>query len=288
MKQDYLHSLFSSFSLWFDHTLLQNGGAFTNISGRLYNMADPGFSGAAVYSSPYKQWVYDSSVSGSQVPSGVYVNGSFITRGTSGMFFDFQNGRAIFPSGLNSYNVTAAYSSKEFNIYTTTRSDSDLIFETRFLVNPTIPQLLTGSTPDQIIAPAIFLKIKGFNNDPFSFGGQESSNVNLRAIMMADSEFNLNAVGAVFTDTVRSNFLILNNTPINRYLDIKSGYYNYVQTACSGFSPENLVFIDKVSFTRLAHETIATKYPDLYVGFIDINVSFARFPRGNPPINYLP
>src|ERR1700728_517916 len=131
MQADYLHSLFSSFAIWFDHTLCQNGSGFSNISGQLYNMTDPGYSGAAVYTSPFKQWIYDSSVSGAQVPSGVYVNNSFVPRGTSGMFFDFQNGRSIFPSGANNYNVTATYSSKDFNIYTTTRSDADLIFETR-------------------------------------------------------------------------------------------------------------------------------------------------------------
>ena len=52
------------------------------------------------YSSPHKQWVFDESVEGAQIPSGIYNNGEFIERGDNGLILDFDDGRVILDSFL--------------------------------------------------------------------------------------------------------------------------------------------------------------------------------------------
>ena len=65
MKPQYQHELMTSFMLWFDHELLQKGEAYSNQTGVLYYDNDSRLpSPYKAYSSPYKQWVNDSSITG--------------------------------------------------------------------------------------------------------------------------------------------------------------------------------------------------------------------------------
>ena len=41
MQRAFIHNLMSSFTLWFDHTLLEEGVAFKNVSSSLYASQDP-------------------------------------------------------------------------------------------------------------------------------------------------------------------------------------------------------------------------------------------------------
>jgi hypothetical protein len=279
MKRDFIHDLYSSFVVWFDHELLTVGEAFANQNTRLYKMTDDNLSTSYIFGSPYKQWVYDSSVPNAQIPSGVTYNGTFVPRNTSGLKLDFQNGRAVFASGNGNALVSGSYAVKDFNIYTTTKSDVELLFETRYLVNPVMPQVITGVPDDKLIAPCIFLKIKGFHNTQLSFGGQDSTEINLRAVILSDDEFKLNGVGNIFVDTNQRNFLIMTGTPLNRYNDIKNGYYSYTGSVCSSFTSENLAYIEHVSFTKFNQSQVAERFPDLYVGFLDFKIQMHRFPR---------
>ena len=40
MKPQYQHDLMTSFMLWFDHTLIEKGEAYSNKTGQLYYMED--------------------------------------------------------------------------------------------------------------------------------------------------------------------------------------------------------------------------------------------------------
>jgi hypothetical protein len=279
MKRDFIHDLYSSFTLWFDHELLTKGEAFSNTTSKLYKVTDDNFEAYNVYGSPFKQWVYDSSVPGVQIPSGVMVNGSFKARGVSGLVLDFQNGRAIFASGQNNWNVTGSYSVKDFNIYTTTKSDVELLVETKYLVNPAMPQVVTGLPSDKLVAPCVFLKVKGFRNEPFAFGGQDNTVVNIRAVILSDDEFKLNGVGNIFVDAAQRSFIVMTGTPLNRYNDIKNGYYNYTGSVNSSFAIENLAYLETVSFTKLNQPAVPNRFPDLFIGFLDFSINLPRYPR---------
>lgn len=279
MKRDFIHDLNTSFALWFDHRLLSEGEAFSNQTTKLYKMSDANLSEPYIFGSPFKQWVYDSSVSGAQIPSGVYVNGNFVNRGVSGLKLDFQNGRAIFSSGNANLNVTGSYSIKDFNIYTTTKSDVELLFETRYSINPTMPQVATGVLNDKLVAPCIFLKIKGFHNSQLAFGGLDCTYVDIRAVILSDDEFKLNGVGNLFVDANHLHFLVMTGSPLNRYNDIKYGYYNYTGNVSNSFTSPNLAYIENVSFTKFNQSAVSDKFPDLYIGFLDFRIQMHRFPH---------
>lgn len=280
MKTDFIQDLHSSFAIWFDHTLLQEGEAFTNVSGSLYPTTSQSLPNYKILGSTYKQWVYDSSVSGVSVPSSVSINGNTLNRGQSGISFDFQNGRVISPS-LNATNITGAtcnYSAKDFNIYTTNSSDYELIFENRYMINPTYPQVATGVPEDKLIAPCIFLKIKQFSNKPFTFGGNDMTTVNMRAVIISDDEFKLRGVGNIFVDRKNTYMPIITGTPINRLGDIKNGSYNYTDIVASQLS-NNLAYISECVYTRFSQASVAEKQPNMHLGFLDFNLEISRWPR---------
>ncbi len=132
MKASFLNNLMSSFYLWLDHKILNDGEAFINYSGSLYEDYDPNYDGiSSIYSSPFRQWVYDSSIIGANIPSGVTLNNNtFLPRGTSGLSLDFNKGRVIFDSNLvANKNLSANFAFKEFNLYYTNEKDEQLLFE---------------------------------------------------------------------------------------------------------------------------------------------------------------
>lgn len=115
MKQTFSHTLLGSFYLWFDHYLLSTGEAFSNETTIFYPSTDASLPGYVTYASPYKQLVYDSSIPGANVLSGVApINTEqFIGRGTSGLMFDYQNGRIFSNLAVSGelYNyITGSYS----------------------------------------------------------------------------------------------------------------------------------------------------------------------------------
>ena len=66
MKAQFDNTVMSSFYLWFDHTLLTKGEAFTNFSSFFYE-ADDMYQGYNAYGAPFKQLVSDTSVTGATV-----------------------------------------------------------------------------------------------------------------------------------------------------------------------------------------------------------------------------
>ena len=46
------------------------------------------------------------------------------------------------------------------------------------------------------------------NNEPFAFGGQDTTKISVRAIVIADSQFEIDAIGSLFRDE-RHNYVPL-------------------------------------------------------------------------------
>lgn len=122
MKEIYDHKLTASFLLWFDNYLLNKGQAYTNENEFFYPSIDDSLPGFAIYASPYKQIVYDSSVIGANIMSGVYpINSNvFLERGQSGIKIDYSNGRVFADTAITGelYDyVTGNYGSSPTYIY---------------------------------------------------------------------------------------------------------------------------------------------------------------------------
>lgn len=285
MKASYLNNLTSSFYLWMDHEILSKGEGFINYSGQLYSTYDPTFEGmSSVYSSPFKQWVYDSSISGANVPTGIYNNGSLMTKGTNGLSIDYNNGRVIFNGNIvNNNNLTVNYSIKEFNIYFTDQKEDKLLFENAYSVRPKFTQVMSGLSYEEIPYPCIFIKVRSSENTPFSFGGQDQTENMIRCIVLAKDSYSMDSVLSVLNDSSKKVFPVLNpnSLPFNYLGDFKTGNsFNYINL-CNSQPTSNLAYIDSVTVSKLDENTNMYVNKKVIMAIVDFDIYSVRYPRNN-------
>jgi hypothetical protein len=265
-----------------DHEISSRGQAYTNYSGSFYEV-DSLVNGFYTYGLPFKQIVADKSISGANVISGVYLNGVFTSPGTSGFSGINPNvGYAFFSSDPGTTGVSGAYSVKDFNIYLTSLAEEQLIFETKFEVNPKVTQNPTGIATSALTYPAVFLKNNGGQNKPFALGGQDETIFQVRAIIMADNLFSLDAVCAILRDTARKNIPLIsqNNMPFDNYGIIKNNNYNY-NTLISNIYYPNLIYIKSVNVSKIIpfRYEYANVNPEIFSAFVDFELSDIRYPH---------
>lgn len=289
MIPQFQHKLASSFTLWFDNYLLTKGQAYTNTTGRFYYYQDERLPTTyKVFGSPYKQWVSDYSISGATIPSGVFVNGLFSGRATgasnstSARILDFENGRALISGAATGAVVTGSFAVKDFNIYYTNENEEDLLVENKFIPQSQIGTNLspTYAQPYDQVVPAIYICNAAFENKPFAFGGMDQTVTNLNAVVIAENPYQLDGVLSIFADS-RNECIVdipFDNYPFTEYGDLKSGYYNY-QNLKNQYINNNKYFIDKVKTSKMSDKPRKSLVNDLYVGFIDFDVSIMRYPR---------
>ena len=267
--------------LWFDNYLLRKGQAFSNQTGRFYNYSDDRLdSRYKAFGSPYKQWVTDSSIVGANIPSGVFVNGSFSGR-SNNLMLDFDNGRALISGVANSASVSGSFAVKDFNIYFTNDGEEDLIVDRKFISNPrTYSASNSHIQPYDQVVPAIFISSQSMKNDPFAFGGEDTTKISMKAVILAENPYQLDGVLSIFADS--NNEVIANipfsGNPITEYGDIKNGYYSY-QNLKTQNSSNQLFFVEEVETSKLTDKARKSLANDLYIGFIDFEIHQQRMPR---------
>jgi hypothetical protein len=278
MKPQYQHNITTSFALWLDHHLLDKGEAYTNKTGKLYYYSDPRVSSTyKVFGSPHKQWVFDSSITGATIPSGVYVSGVFKNR-NNGVVLDFINGRALVSGTTTGVNVTGSYSVKDFNIYLSNENEEDLILENNIEANSKFPQTGTYIAPYDESFPAIYVLSDGNKNTPFAFGGEDETRSLMRAVVFAESSYQLDGVLSLFSDSTQKVFKLKDFTdfPITEYGDIKSGTYSFDDYYTNPDITTEL-YIDDVTASKLRDRSkLGSK---AYVGFLDFEIIKYRYPR---------
>jgi len=226
MKVAYQHEVTTSFVLWFDHFLLSKGEAFKNLTSTFYPQVDARLPNNVIYASPHKQWVTDSSIAGATIPNGVYNDGVFVPRGTSGLKLDFENGRAILNSGFSSSaNITGTFALKDFNIYVTDQNEEDLIIESNHKINSRFFRENAGIPPYDQVVPAIFISNDGSKNNPFAFGGEDKTTTYFKAAVIAENLYTLDGVLSIFNDSSRTIFskIDFEDHPMNEFGDFKNG-----------------------------------------------------------------
>lgn len=269
-----------------DHEMLFKGSAYSNVSGSLYTSSDPDLKGCSLYASPYRQFVSDLSIVGANVPSGIYINNSYLAKGTSGLFIDYGMGRAGTTSSTSFTNVTCSYAYKDYNVYYAESQDETLIFETKYPVRPDDFRGNTSNTPvtfDSTPYPAIFIKTQWGDNVPFAFGGQDESYVEFRCVFLADSAYLLDAGLSIATDSARKYFPLLfpSDMPFNRYGDLKDGSnFNY-KSLCAKYSATGNLWpmIDSVKISKFAPSVNKVIGGNVFGGFADFMIKYVRSPR---------
>lgn len=274
--------------MWFDNYLLTKGQAYTNTTGKLYYYSDERLpSTYKVFGSPMKQWVSDYSIAGATIPSGVYVNGTFQGRATgasnttSSNIIDFDNGRVLLSGIATGATVTGSFAVKDFNIYYSNDTEEDLIIEKKFSINSRsigTDQPITYIPPYDQVVPAIFISNAYSQNEPFAFGGENLTVTKINALVIAENPYELDGVLSIFADSFNQTIVNVpfSNAPYTEYGDLKSGYYNYQDIKNQNISQQKF-YIERVVTSKLSDKPRRALVNDLYVGFIDFDVSIARY-----------
>lgn len=279
MIEQFQHKLTNSLFLWFDNYLLTKGQAYTNTTGTFYYYDDDRLdSRYKVFGSSYKQWVNDSSITGAIIPSGVYVNNSFLGR-SNGVSLDFENGRALI-SGVNkNSSVTGSFSVKDFNIYFSNETEEDIIVENKYEINSrNLNFKQSYIMPYDQVVPAIFLSTEGVENRGFAFGGMEETTIRAKAVVLAENSFQLDGVLSIFADSRNEVFasIPMSSHPINEIGDLKNSIYSYNELKNQFFDNQNF-YINNASTSKLTDKARKSLANDLYVGFIDFEIQQHRY-----------
>lgn len=284
MKASFGNKTLSSLLLWFDHTLCDKGQAYTNVGSLFYKTANY-YTGLQTYTAPYKGFVADSSVSGANILSGVYLNNIYTPLGTSGFTgCNYELGQIYF-TGLLPSNIPVSgnYALKEFNVRLTSISEEKLLFETKYSLRNKTPQIPTGIQPENITYPVIYLKRENSHSEPFAFGGLDKTHQKVTAIVLAASQFSADAVCSLFEDRVRTYVPLIEQSemPYNAFGGLNSGVYNYTgQVAAKPNSSQ--MFIDSaasMSIQGSAHRDLYDLNPGVFVSVIELDTIAIRDPR---------
>jgi hypothetical protein len=311
MRPQFQHEATTSFALWLDNYLLRHGEAFTNKIGNLYYSEDPRIpsypedpiNGLASYNSEYKQWVYNNDVNDAAIPSGVYIDSGdgyeFCHRGHSGLMFDFDNGRILlegryFGQNYDKLKVKTEFAVKDFNIYLADDTEENLIIQNKYNNNSrTIPDYGagTGLPPYEQVTPAAFVSMENVSNSPFAFGGEDLTRLNLRVVLFTESLYHLDGLMSLCSDSYNLGIRNIgyDDYPLNEYGDTKDYYFSYCQTVKDCQHPSSLMYIENVRSSKISERVTKTNNPNLYLGFVDFEVSQARFTRAeNRPKKPIP
>lgn len=285
MKPQYQHEVLTSFMLWFDNHLLTKGEAYSNKTGTLYYFDDSRLpSSYKVYASPYKQWVTDSSVTGSTDPT---IPTGFMGSGRNdGVIFDFENGRIIDTSNTfgESGTITGTFAVKDFNVYVSDETEEDLILESKFILNSRYNDSETGIKPYDKVVPAIFVNTEGVQNVPYAFGGEDETRTSVKAVVLAENNYQLDGVLSIFSDATKSFVtpVPFSGHPSTEYGDLKTDFTGngfYYTGLIEAYSTLNPYYIEDVIVSKLSEREKPQQLGEVKVGFIDFDLRQARFPR---------
>ena len=276
MKTQFTHTVNNSLKLFIEHEILNKGAAYRNVSGQLYYAYDPRIPNSGTYSNPYGQCVYDSSINGANIISGVWVGNTYLNRGQSGLVIDY-GGRVILPFKTDQ-KITANYAVKDFNTYTTYQADNKLIYNGKMRFRPQYNIAKSGLPPIAEVAPCIYIRSTNAHNVPFALGGEDESIYNYRLIAMAENEYMMDGLSSIIQDMNKKVIQILPNAPFNRYGDLSSGSYNYLNDVGANHDTNQYLYID-CSFDRFQAEIQNELDLNIFIGMSDLSLTIARFPR---------
>jgi hypothetical protein len=282
MKPTYQHQLLTSFYLWFDHFLLSKAQAFKNFETDFYYYADERIQNKRVFGSPYKQWVYDKSITNATTPT-ISGGAGALSAGTSGMIFDYENGRVLFDSDVaTGAAISGAYSVKNFNTYVSNQNEESLIIEGKYKLNARYTRQLTNVAPYDEVVPAVFLSTTDTTNQPFALGGQDNTITHISAVAFAENTYQLDGILSTFADASKEVFygIPYTGSPLDEYGAVKSSYpdgYNY--TNVSNDYSSDIAVIQNTTVSKISDRMDKFIPIPLYVGFIDFEINKYRFPR---------
>jgi hypothetical protein len=143
-------------------------------------------------------------------------------------------------------------------------------------LRPKTTQTVTGLSLESKTYPAIFIKDNGGRNEPFAFGGLDNTIMEVRAIILADSAFNLDAVCSIMKDCNTAKVALMEHSdfPFNAF-GACTGSYNYETLAAS---KTDSFFIEGVSISKTVpnRADYDNMNPGVFSAFADFELSNVR------------
>ena len=223
------NKILSTFLLTIDNKILSKGQAFINYSSYFYPVANSYFYGKYAYTCPFKSLCNDTSISGANVLSGVYLNGNYVSIGQSGLSaINHYQGAIYFnnPLPINTI-ISGNYAIKDFTIEITDEPEYKLLFETKYTPSFKYNQTVSGLDLDVKTFPIIFLRTKNDDDEPFALGGIENKKKIIRAVVVADTEYQRMAVCNILKDMMYSPLFLIHSVPFDTMGNITGINYNF-------------------------------------------------------------
>jgi len=271
----------TSFYLFLNNSLQNGAQAYTNMTGLLYPMNTKGSQNGYVWAAPQKGWIYDSSVSGACIPSGVYTtSGQFLTR-ASGIVIDFNNGRVISPYNWGPL-LSGGYSVPNYNLYISDESTTNFWLDQVFNSNPNVAYKATGAPDTPFFAPCIILTNANDRNDPFAFGGLDQTRNTIRTYIISNNGFNQEGAQSWIRDLARTYFALapFGAAPlIVPSGDIKGSDFNYQTGICQTYGLTPGVYIEAIHGFKLSQR--ASDTVTFQASVMEVDTNTLRQPRAN-------
>ena len=232
---------------------------------------------------PFLELGYDSSINGSTVMTGVYLNNTFITTGQSGFVdISYTMGQVYFSQPVN-YPVSGSYSIKQIDVALTNEAEAVILFKNAYQLKPKFIQQATGVALNTVPYPVIFIKDDGGLNKPAALGGAQFTTSYIRIIPVVDSLFTLNAIESILKDTNNSLIALFNvdDMPFDALGGLNSGVFNYTGVANQKILEQSYIYIKSVMvarYNRAFEADVKLLNPDIYTNFIDLEVEQMRWP----------
>jgi hypothetical protein len=277
----YENLLTSSFLLWIDHNILQKGSGFVNTNSQFYPTKNT-LNGVYTYAAPFNQFIADSSISGVNVITGIYVGSTFTGKG-QGLLVDINYERGhIYLNSQTSQIISGYYAIKDFNISLANVPERKLLFETQFNLRPKVGQTMTGAQLDGLSYPCILVKNAGGSNQPFAFGGLDETYTNMSLFIYADSEFLIDSVISLTKDLYHSYvpFLTQNQMPFNISGGFKNNNYNYDSLVLNKIANSSGIFVKNIDinkFNNIDRSQSLNLNPDCFFATVDFELCYPRF-----------
>ena len=281
MKPQFENLATSSFLLWMNNYVGNKGVCYTNTNSLFYP-SNIVFNGLYTYASPFNQFVYDSSINGAIIPTGVYINNSFIGIGQSGLVdIDCNRGRVYFSNRVNGV-ISGSYAIKDFNISLVNVTEEKLLFDTKFSARTEVNEIYTGAAQDGISFPVLFIKNAGTTQQGYAFGGLLESRTTMGVFIFADSQYLLDGIVSMLKDATNLYVPLLsqNEMPFNPWGGTSGISYNYTGVTALKNSNGSGMYINRVDaqkFDYILHSRIQNLNPECYFALVDIELLYVAY-----------
>jgi hypothetical protein len=176
---------------------------------------------------------------------------------------------------------SGVFSRKEFNVYSTNESNFSFVLDSVMGNNKNIDHPETGIDPYVYAAPLCLISFSTSANSPFSFGGQDRTDVTARVLTVAKDRWQMDGLMSIFRDSnnLKVPLIPSSGSPLDFYGDLKYDY-NYHTLYDQYCNDGTALFIDKVVTSKISEKKNGNS--TFFVSSLEFQLQSFRYPRINP------